>query len=517
MDVDEPVVSADLPREAVVRLLLSLDAAGRLTTEDVRLAAEGSDVSERTVWRWLAQARSEGEVQSPRERFEITDEVRERLAFWRGNVSAVHRELVAAAGEGGKRPSRATVQRAVARDVLRGELAGLRGGERARRAHEVFLRRPRVHRNEVWEADHVEVPVEVLLPDDRLVKPWVTWFVDVGTDAVCGAAVTPGPPSRESILAALRAAISLEEPYGPPGGLPGAVRIDRGKDFLSKTVHSVLAGLAVRVVALPGYTPHLKGTVESLNNAAETMFFAALPRYTHAQQGANGKPTDPDAPALPFEAFVAEFLTWVRWWNGENEGHTIAALGGRTPLQAWAEDPTPLSTVPAADLRLLMLEDDGRARTITPKGVSWRGRHYVAAWMTGQVGLAVRVRHMPHHEHEIEVFGATSGKHLGSATLADAASAEEVAALHRARSEQQRRLRADLRAAEKARRVRYAAATEAAPLQPVQAVTAEAARAELATAQDTQLQAAARVDLFAPGPPSPEWVLPHASRTGPKP
>ncbi len=90
----------------------------------------------------------------------------------------------------------------------------------------------------------------------QLVRPWVTWFVDAATNAVCGTAVTPGAPSRESILAALRAAVSMEEPYGPPGGLPGHVRVDRGKDFLSRTVASVLAGFAVRTVPLPGYTLH---------------------------------------------------------------------------------------------------------------------------------------------------------------------------------------------------------------------------------------------------------------------
>jgi putative transposase len=84
----------------------------------------------------------------------------------------------------------------------------------------------------------------------------VTWFVDCATNAVCGTAVTPGPPSREPILAALRAAISLDDPYGPPGGLPELVRIDRGKDFLSKTVTAALGVFAVRVQDLPGYTPH---------------------------------------------------------------------------------------------------------------------------------------------------------------------------------------------------------------------------------------------------------------------
>ncbi len=207
----------------------------------------------------------------------------------------------------------------------------------------------------------------------------------------------------------------------PFGGCRAHVRIDRGKDFLSRTVAGVLAGFAVRVGPLPGYTPHLKGSVETVNGASERMFAAGLPRYTHAQLQASGRPVDPGAPALRFEAFVAELLAWVAWWNTEN---VMPTLKGRTPLQAWLEDPTPLTTVPAADLRLLMLEDDGRTRKITTKGVAWRARQYVAAWMTGQAGREVRLRYMPHHEHEVEVFDARTGEHLGAAFLADQASPE---------------------------------------------------------------------------------------------
>ena len=38
-------------------------------------------------------------------------------------------------------------------------------------------------------------------------KPWVTWFVDAASNAGGGTAVTPGVPSREAVVAALRASI----------------------------------------------------------------------------------------------------------------------------------------------------------------------------------------------------------------------------------------------------------------------------------------------------------------------
>jgi putative transposase len=495
-------------REAAVRRLVALSEAGRLGAEETLLAAGALGVSTRTVRRWVAQARGgEGFDRRARARFEVTDEVRVRLAFWRGNSSAVHRELVEAAEAGGPAaPSLVTFHRAVARDLLAGDRAGLAGGEAARRAYDVFLQRPRVHRNAVWEADHVEMAVEVDV-DGRLARPWVTWFVDTGTNVVCGAAVSPGQASRESILAALRAAVCVEDPHGPAGGLPESVRIDRGKDFLSATVASVMAAFAVRVEDLPAYTPHLKGSVETVNGASERMFVAGLPRYTHAQRLGDGRLVDPDAPALTFEAFVGELLAWITWWNTEN---AMPVLGGRTPLQAWMQDPTPLTVIPMADLRLLMMEDDGRDRKITTKGVAWRGRAYVGAWMSGQVGRVVRLRHMPHHGHEIEVFDARTGEHLGAAHLADAATPEQISQVRRARAERRRRLAADLRAGEKARRVRYAAVTTPGPARPVTALTSAEATAELEDL-DHVVAPPARgraPGLIALGPPEPGWVLP---------
>lgn len=105
-------------REPVVRRLLELDAEGGLTTAHVRLAAQSLAVSERTVFRWLERARATGKTAAARKsRFEVGEELRARLAFWRGNVSAVHRELVEAAERGGPgAPSLRQLQRAGAGD-----------------------------------------------------------------------------------------------------------------------------------------------------------------------------------------------------------------------------------------------------------------------------------------------------------------------------------------------------------------------------------------------------------------
>jgi putative transposase len=92
---------------------------------------------------------------------------------------------------------------------------------------------------------------------------------------------------------------------------------------------------------------------------------------------------------LSFHDFTEQLLAWVTWWNTE---HHPAALNGRTPLEAWQADPTPLNDVPSTDVWSFTLESDGRPRTITSHGVRFCNRDYVADWMTGQAGREVTVR-----------------------------------------------------------------------------------------------------------------------------
>ncbi|MET7304429.1 hypothetical protein [Embleya sp. NPDC005575] len=181
-------------------------------------------------------------------------------------------------------PSPSTFLRALRRDLTAGERAGHRKGPETARALDVFAKRPRTWRNHTWEADHVQAPLRVNADGD-LVHPHVTWFIDCATTAITGVAVTPGPPTRASVLAALRSAIVRTHPYGPAGGVPEHARFDRGRDFLSRTATTAITALDANITVLPPYSPHLKGSIENLNRCVDRMLFAALPSHTQAAQG----------------------------------------------------------------------------------------------------------------------------------------------------------------------------------------------------------------------------------------
>lgn len=497
-------VSLTALRAPAVRHLLALRAERRLTRAHVRTTAQCLNVSDRTVWRWLAEATTTPATAAPgarhSDRFEITPELRVLLAYWHGNASAVHRELLARARQAPTPATSATPPTPPA------DTDASASGP----------------------ATHPSSPPRSVLPggaplrvdaDGTLVHPFVTWFIDCATKAITGLAVTPGTPTRASVLAALRSAIVPTAPYGPFGGLPAHVRFDRGRDFLSRTVTAALTTLDSDITVLPPYSPHLKGSIENLNHCATTMLFAALPGYTPTPRKPpklppRKRPDPPPAgPPMTFQAFTTELLSRATWWNTE---HHPESLHGATPLQAWQTDPTPLRGIPAADLWSFTLEDDARTRTLTSHGLRFRNRSYLADWMTGQAGRKVTVRFMPHHTHEIEVCDP-HGHHLGTAHLADQATDEQLTALRHARNTRARRLRADAKAAERLRHERFAPATTPTPALRLNTITAAEATRELSRYEEADLTALALPDLIPPAPPSADWATPDSLKTRTRP
>ncbi|MGW3046128.1 Mu transposase C-terminal domain-containing protein, partial [Kitasatospora sp. NPDC001159] len=300
--------------------------------------------------------------------------------------------------------------------------------------------------------------------------------------------------------------ISRQEPFWF-GGLPSLVRVDRGKEFLCATVTQALGAFAVPVQDLPAYTPHLKGTIEQLNDAVEEMLLVSLPGYTRRPRPVGAKDSAVGEELLSFAAFVQILLDWVGWWNTE---HRPAGLGGAlTPQMAWEQDPTPVEDVPPEHLVHFALEDDGRTRSITTSGLTWRRRAYVAPWMVGRAGTKVRIRHLPHNDLQIEVFDATDpARHLGSAYLADQASEEQRKALRAARDAAARALRADWRVAERLRRDRFGAVTAPERPQPLAALTSAEAAQQLARTGERDLAERALPDLIPPREPPASWARP---------
>jgi putative transposase len=208
-------------RRLVRRRLLALREAGRLTSAHVQAAARAAATSERTLWRWLQDQRAASDRPRPRPRYLLTEADWDAYATWRGNAAAAWRHQRTA---GAPTPALRTFQAAIARDLLPGQ------------RHTVYLRWEATYRNQLWQADHKELPVLTLAPKARRPrKPWVTLLLDAYSRLVMGWAIAPYP-SAATVLTALRMAIVVDAERGPFGGVPDQLWFDGGLEFAAKAV-----------------------------------------------------------------------------------------------------------------------------------------------------------------------------------------------------------------------------------------------------------------------------------------
>lgn len=505
-------VDPDKRRAATARLR-QLAAAGTLTARHVRLTAAGCGVSERTVWRWIDSHAPESDGRS-RPGYRLTDTDRAAYAFYRGNAAAVHRARRAALrGEpepsgtalpeefvqgwhGAEPVAERTLRRAFAEQLTEAEKALWREGENARRDAQVYLTRPPAVRNQVWEADHKQLPILVLPPRGGAVRPWMTTIVDEATRALVGWAIALTPHAG-TVLTAIRLGLVPDPDRGPFGAVPALVRIDRGLEFAARPVTEALSALGVDVHRLPAYTPHRKGKVERFHRTIEQMLLTTLPGFTGGPRDVAGRlhgPLDdrPTARAaaetatvrpLGIDDLVARVRDWVGWYN---TAHQHTALNGRTPAQAWEGDPTPLARIDADQLRHLLLA--GQERIVGKSGIRFGGLDYLAPELQGRRGERVQIRYLPHDNRTLEVY--SGDEHLCTAHPQAHLSPEQVAAFRDAHKAEARRLAAERRRTTRRARTELAPMTGSAPATESRLLPA-AAEDELA-ARRTQRRMAER-------------------------
>jgi putative transposase len=473
-------------RRLVTRRLLTLRQAGRLTSAHVQAAARAAATSERTVWRWL-QDESGAASDQPRSRYTLTETDWDAYAAWRGSAAAAWRQQRTA---GAPIPSLRTFQMAITRELLPGQRAAMSGGVQGRRRHTVYLRWEATYRNQLWQADHKELPVLTLAPKARRPrKPWVTLLLDAYSRLVMGWAIAPYPSSA-TVLTALRMAIVVDAERGPFGGVPDELWFDGGLEFAAKAVAQATGRVGCTCRRLPAYSPHLKGKIERYNRTVGEEFLRGLPFYTDGPRAADGRLYGPDAAPLTLRRFAADFGGWVRAYNTERPHQGLA---GMTPLARWLADATPIQEIPKSELRWLLLA--GERRIIGRDGIRFGGHTYIAPELHGRGGEEVEVRWMPHDPREIEVFykgtWLTTAKPQGLLTPEERdqvlarrkADADELARRHR-------------RASRRARRRLAPVSEPSGEVEEVTAIARGDAAAEGTRRHDERLRRLARTDLL---------------------
>lgn len=454
----------------IVERLVGLRASGVLSGRHVREAAAAAAVSERTMWRWVAQGRP---VRRAGRATELTDI--ERLAYLAtgGNVSAAHRAL---SSDGRVDVSERTLRRRLAAQLSPGERAFARDGVEGQRAYGVYLRWEPERRGQLYESDHKQLSIDVLAPRaSRPQRPWATLVLDGYSRLIVGWAISLQPTQAE-VLAALRAAV-VEDPDRCFGGICDVLRVDGGLEFAAGAIRDACAGLGILLETTEPYSPWQKGKVERVNRTIDQTLLSLLPRYGEGPRAANGKLLDTREP-LSLQAFCARFSDWVREYNERPH----SGLDGQSPLDRWSEDAHPVRTLPQEQARWLLLA--GAHRRVNKDGIHFGGITFIAPELHGLVGEQVEVRHMPHDRRQIEIY--RDARWLATAYPQHELSEAQRAAVVQTRREQLTQLKRDLRRARGVTRRRLAPITdgsapidELAPAQPRAVPRAEPAALRL--------------------------------------
>ena len=475
-------------RGRLVAELVARRQRGELRPGEIRKVAARAGVGERTLWRWIAAGRSLERGRPSLRRFELTLELRHaylRLAATstrcgaRSASKATNRRRCARC----RRPSRASCRRPSAprRVAARPGAVSTACTCATRRRTATRSGRPTK-----------QLPVLVVPPGRRRGRrPWVTLFLDDFSRAIMGWAVSLQPTSAE-VLAALRDAILLDPAPGPFGGLPGRLRWDHGLEFAAAAVEQAALALGIDVDPATAYAPHEKGKVERLHRTITDGFVVGLPCWIAGPRDHRGRLEAQDAP-LALAELVSRFDAWVRRYNMERPHRS---LGGQTPAQRWAADPTPLRLVAPENARRLLTAR--RWARVRRDGVHHGGLAYIAVELTELVGDDVELAFAPHDQRAVEVYWR--GAWLCTAHPHDALSRveqEQILAERRAYAGELRRRQRRAR-----RRVtsRLAPATSKQPAPAEVTRLPEKARAggERGTRREEALRAAARTDLLLP-------------------
>lgn len=276
--------------------------------------------------------------------------------------------------------------------IPRRTAAFYRGGEEAYAAAAACVTRDyaSIDANDLWVSDHHRLDVICVGPGGKLLRPWLTPWMDVRSRKIVGWKLYAHDPNADVILSAFVAAVEGH-------GAPFNVLMDNGKDYKSFCLHGLTArqrrdkDLAAKLkesgvfgrlgidvtLALP-YRPQSKGMIERFFGTVADRF--AKQFDTYCGRDTTTKPEDlprqlAGGKAPTIDEVAASFADWLLVDHNGKEGHRGDAMDGRAPDQVYAAELTRKRVLPAELLHELTLERT-RPVKVRRNGVTWQRLSY---------------------------------------------------------------------------------------------------------------------------------------------
>ena len=246
--------------------------------------------------------------------------------------------------------------------------------------------------NEIWQADHTVLDIEVLDEKNQIGRPWLTIIMDDYSRAIAGYYLCFQEPSAMNTALTLYQAIwKKEDKNWYICGIPEKFYTDHGSDFTSNHLEQVAIDLKINLIFSEVSFPRGRGKIERFFQTVNQMLLEKLPGYIKNKNG------EKLLTVTEFEEKLNRFI--INEYN-----HNVHTSIKSSPVNRWNESnflPNMPETLEKLDLLLLQI---AKARKVHPDGIHFQGLKYTNINLAAYVGEYVLIRYNPKDLAEIRVF-----------------------------------------------------------------------------------------------------------------
>jgi putative transposase len=284
----------------------------------------------------------------------------------------------------------------------------------------------------VCEIDHTILDLFVLKRENNIPmgRPTITVMMDEFSRCVCGFYLGFDPAGYLPVMYCLNHAMSpknyvtkiypeVENSWNCTG-VPEVLVVDNGPEFINKSLEDACYQLNTKLIFSPPRKPQFKGVIERFFGTQNTSFLHSIPGATFSDKRSRkdqllryGYNPEKDA-AIYFDDLVKLLhIFYLDYYHQKPH----KGLNNRIPAKVWEEGVSehPI-TVPQStnDLRAIlgMIEE----RTLTPRGIEWKGLIYNSHELTPMrvriLGQKVTFKYDPSDISAIFVHDKTMGEYI---------------------------------------------------------------------------------------------------------
>lgn len=246
--------------------------------------------------------------------------------------------------------------------------------------------------NQIWQADHTLLDIEIYNSKGVLGRPWLTVIMDDYSRAIAGYFIEFDAPSSIRTALTLRQAIwRKKSSLWPVCGIPENFYTDHGSDFTSIHIEQVAVDIKMNLLFSKVGVPRGRGKIERFFRTVNTMLLEELPGYIRGKKSKK---------FLAQEEFICKFEDWLLTVYHQKVHSTTK----EKPILKWNQAdflPNMPDSLDHLDLLLLMVKKE---RVVHSDGIHLFGLKYVHTHLAAFVSESVEIRYDPRDISEVRVF-----------------------------------------------------------------------------------------------------------------